>query len=490
MTGVGNHIINRVVYHVHGVPVSKAFSIKEEAAAYIKGGFSNHLQMLFDKYFPGEDNIYIDKLQLNLTLMPGEIDLNKYGKQLLELLEKQLQKKAAFNQPQKIIKREEFDEQKLKGVIQNAAKENYTPPDAFIFFLEKGYLPWWYKITKQEEFEQQLVTYFTAANEDTMRLTAGKIVNVIHKIIYRFIHQFSDDFKFKLAAFFIGEHSAEIKKLYIKLMQAAKEKLTLPFKTQRKISGTKAQTRTRQSIETGAAFLFWNMFWHLVETGNSFKQFEKELEKTAEKILASSNKPAVKDTMLQKLIEESKEQQWQPEKNDVSHVEKKETHAADQIFINNAGLVLLHPFLTTLFNALLVAKDDHVIDCAKALACLNYLCGYKEMQPEFEWPLMKILCGMEISETVEQLFELSDADKLECNALLQQVIDYWIALKQTSAEGLQQTFIQRFGKLTANENGWLLQVEQKTVDILKDRLPWGVSMCKLPWMQELLTVEW
>jgi hypothetical protein len=208
-------------------------------------------------------------------------------------------------------------------------------------------------------------------------------------------------------------------------------------------------------------------------------------------ILTSADVPAAKNELMQKMIEEIMNEQLPGDKIDApTSAKNKETDTAGQIFINNAGLVLLHPFLATLFNELSVAKDDKIIDQSKAIACLNYLCGYEEIQPEYEWPLMKILCGMEISETVEHLFKLSDADRLECNALLQQVIDYWIALKQTSIEGLQQTFVQRFGKISANENGWLLQVEQKTVDILKDRLPWGVSMIKLPWMKQLLTVEW
>ena len=50
--------------------------------------------------------------------------------------------------------------------------------------------------------------------------------------------------------------------------------------------------------------------------------------------------------------------------------------------------------------------------------------------------------------------------------------------------------MQREGKLTRKPFDWLLQVEQKTLDILLGRLPWGLSMIKLPWMPEMLRVEW
>ena len=35
-----------------------------------------------------------------------------------------------------------------------------------------------------------------------------------------------------------------------------------------------------------------------------------------------------------------------------------------------------------------------------------------------------------------------------------------------------------------------LSAEARTVDVLLDQLPWGVSLLKLPWMDRLLRVEW
>jgi len=44
--------------------------------------------------------------------------------------------------------------------------------------------------------------------------------------------------------------------------------------------------------------------------------------------------------------------------------------------------------------------------------------------------------------------------------------------------------------LTEVDNGWLLQVEQKPVDVLVNHLPWGIGTIRLPWMQEILYTEW
>jgi hypothetical protein len=86
--------------------------------------------------------------------------------------------------------------------------------------------------------------------------------------------------------------------------------------------------------------------------------------------------------------------------------------------------------------------------------------------------------------------EISKDIETESELLLKDVIRYWGVLKNTGIEGLRETFLQRPGKLSHNQNGWKLIVEQKTVDILIGSLPWGLGIIKLPWMPEMLFVEW
>jgi hypothetical protein len=40
------------------------------------------------------------------------------------------------------------------------------------------------------------------------------------------------------------------------------------------------------------------------------------------------------------------------------------------------------------------------------------------------------------------------------------------------------------------EEGWRLEVERKTLDVLMDDLPWSFSMILHPWMAEPITVAW
>ena len=64
----------------------------------------------------------------------------------------------------------------------------------------------------------------------------------------------------------------------------------------------------------------------------------------------------------------------------------------------------------------------------------------------------------------------------------------FVALTSEHRDG---EFLTRAGQLSVDAEGdWLLRVEPRTVDILLDQLPWGISMIKLPWMSRLMRVEW
>jgi hypothetical protein len=78
----------------------------------------------------------------------------------------------------------------------------------------------------------------------------------------------------------------------------------------------------------------------------------------------------------------------------------------------------------------------------------------------------------------------------EAAALLSAVIRHWDALGDASAEALRGTFLTRPGRLSRRGDEDVLQVEARSVDILLDRLPWGIGMIQLPWMGKILWVEW
>jgi Contractile injection system tape measure protein len=126
-----------------------------------------------------------------------------------------------------------------------------------------------------------------------------------------------------------------------------------------------------------------------------------------------------------------------------------------------------------------------------AIYLLHYLATKQTDAPEYELVLPKLLCGWSLNQPVVRGLDLPSAALEEGEKLLQTVINYWEVLKSTSPDGLREGFLQREGKLTRSGDGnWKLQVEQQAIDILLGSLPWGLSMVTLPWMDELLIVEW
>lgn len=164
------------------------------------------------------------------------------------------------------------------------------------------------------------------------------------------------------------------------------------------------------------------------------------------------------------------------------------------LYVTQAGLVLLHPFLSFYFDAIGLLQGESFRDeiaQQSAIYLLYYLATKQTDVPEYELVFPKLLCGWSLDQPVVRGLELPIAALREGENLLQTVINYWEVLKSTSPDGLREGFLQREGKLTRiNQGNWKLQVEQNSIDILLGSLPWGLSMVKLPWMDDLLIVEW
>jgi hypothetical protein len=161
------------------------------------------------------------------------------------------------------------------------------------------------------------------------------------------------------------------------------------------------------------------------------------------------------------------------------------------IYIQNAGLVILHPFLPQFFSTLGFASEAQLLQPERALCLLHFLATGQMIAPEYELILPKILCNVPLSYPVQSDVALTASERAEAVALLEAVVRHWDALRNSSSDGLRGSFLVRNGKLTPHENGdWLLQVESMGFDILMDQLPWGISTIQLPWMRKMLWVEW
>lgn len=167
---------------------------------------------------------------------------------------------------------------------------------------------------------------------------------------------------------------------------------------------------------------------------------------------------------------------------------------ADQtIYVHNAGVVILWPFLSTFFQHLNLIEGHGFIDedaAGRAPHLLQYLVNGQTGLPEYELFLPKLLCGLEDDQPLHRKIQLTEEEVSMSESLVNGVIEQWNSLKNTSPKGLQESFLQREGVLEYQNNQWTLRVESKSHDLLLDRMPWSVNNIKLPWMKAPLYVKW
>jgi len=173
-------------------------------------------------------------------------------------------------------------------------------------------------------------------------------------------------------------------------------------------------------------------------------------------------------------------------------------HLDDMIFedvgtyqIQNAGLIIVHPFIKHFFeNCKLLDSNQEIINKELAVHALHYIATQKEQQLESDMLFEKMLCGVPIQQPINRHIILSEFIKEQSEELLQAILENWSILKNSSPDLLRSEFLQRPGLLSFKEDNPKITIERKTHDILLDKLPWGIGLCKLPWIEKLIFTDW
>ena len=202
-----------------------------------------------------------------------------------------------------------------------------------------------------------------------------------------------------------------------------------------------------------------------------------------------------KEPILEMLIknESSPNVNSDNENNNIKLKKPLEINLDERIYIPNAGLVLLWPFLSRLFANLNYTEKGKFLTPEKRIRAIylsQYLVGFTEDNPEYTLMLNKLLCGMELNEPIEEEIKLTEEEKAETRSLLSSVIAQWKEMNNTSVENFQRTFLQREGVMFKTEENWNVIVGKSSFDVLLLRLPWGISIIKYSWNNYLIFVEW
>lgn len=330
--------------------------------------------------------------------------------------------------------------------------------EGYRYFLEHGYLPWWMATASLAEIETLLLE---GSGDSTWLEELKQLFLRNQKAVQRFARQASPAFfqqvweKWKPAGLDAATETA-IPLLFKKVMSA--EQAALYFREA--LIAYAVQARPGRDALKSMVFLL--------------------LEKSDVQLRYPAILPIVEKTFHRNI----KVRELPP-----SEMDPKEP----EYHVNQAGIVLLSPFLSAFFENIGLTKDHHFVSVDKqetAVGSLHYMCTGSQICPENEALMYKLMCGIPLEQPIPMNLNATEELLQEADTLLSTVIDHWSALKSTSPHGLREGFLQRSGKLLWQNQQWQLIVERRVQDILLDQLPWGFSVIKNPWMKDILRVEW
>lgn len=408
--------------------VEKTAGIQNEIAELFNEELLPKLELIFDEV-AGEDYIIsIENLEIDCGILPA-----KNWKR--ELIDEALRK----------IKAEIITSTKKE--IKKALTDDLC--ESLLYFAETGLLPWNSQIKTVKDLEK-------AELSESLIKKLKVLLNESFQAAVRLATWFSAEFFKTLVNLLTKDKVEELSRINFLL--------------------TKYKVPSSDAIDTRVALL--RAF--SADDHNSLQLFFAHLYNE----VGTANK---------QLINEIMDNEKLPPVIPVQNIKQKKDNEPEFVYVNNAGMVILHPFLPHLFKSLGLLTDEgwkNIEAQHRAAYILQFLVTGSDRQPEFELPLNKLICGLSITDALPQPEKLSAPVKKECEQLLDAVITNWRVLKNTSHAGLRETFLQRSGKLTQVNNGWQLNVEQKSVDVLLSSLPWGISIVKHQWMEKILFVDW
>ncbi len=450
------------------------------------------LEEALKRYMPLKDHLTFERFDIDAGTLQLDSLESRLSERVIQALEKSFQE-LSVTTPQLHFTNTDTLTVKTEG-------ESIS--DAFLFFLKNGTLPWSFHLPSGATFEE---TVFKLLKEpERFGGTPDFIRNDVVKVLSsatarkRLIYQFSPLLLETLFRLLSPERAKELRG-FLPLFRSS-EAFPLDFGRLEQllwedafacIASGKPYTEEK-IISAIRAALTLPVFRHL-SLDSRFERYRFDVS-VIQKVTGLPLLPIpFDDHKTESAVNEKSTLHQTAQDNDESDSLRTIEHpeAKTGIYIVLAGLVLLHPFLPQLFRALAVADDEKLLQPTRALHLLYFLVTGESIAPEYELVLPKILCNISLDATVELEISLTVSEQEEAEALLSAVIRHWEVLKNTSIDGLRETFLKRSGKLSQRSDGeWLLQVESKSYDLLLEQLPWGISMIKLPWMSQMLRVEW
>lgn len=472
------HLINRLQFQINCSEQDRAFSMRQNFAQTLQLQIASVIDKVCSQYVPGNEWIQIDKVEIDMgQLSPNAFD-TEFDKIFLYRFEKELVAK-------------------LSGISLEERNDSvhHSMLSLLKYFLKNGVLPWW---ADEDSINLEEVCKDVFANSAKLieQFFLQQANNVT--VWYRTAFQLGDDAKMHIVKMLKALEAA--KEVINEMLTTLIEELSALPDAQKTMALKKLQWQANKidDLIIGNAPLFFAAVDNQLQlkkagaavllklfsaTPNDF-ELVKNLLNTK---LVGIETGQTRGDKIKHEIEETKLNglENKDENDDESDYEK--------LMVKGAGIILLAPFLKSFFTTLqLLQANEWVTRQAqvKAVYLLKYLGNGSQQYEEYQLVLEKLLCGLPINHPIEAAPEFTQADNDEAQDLLLSVLEHWQRLKNTSVNGLRESFFKRDGILTAKESNWQLQVERKTMDVLLESIPWGFSTISLPWNKYIIFTEW
>lgn len=432
-------------------------------------------ERVFDQYIPSDRHLSIERLEIDAGTMP------------LERLEHELTQAAA-----RALERSLREQMPLDGTLASTPSgtirdktDQQRVHEAFVYFLKTGSLPWSFRLPNGKNLEQVILESWRQGVKSGLIALVAR--DAVHRLLesaavrQRLVRQFSP--------FFLNTFVSLLSPGSVEIMASLLERLG-------HFVVTPERARDLERV-------FWDTLLADVAAGKpvtstglvgeALRAFPTGAISRADlaRLSALHWPEATNKAPADRIVRSGPTPPGLLPSEHSPPAREEHPEAQEGIYVENAGLVILHPFLPQFFSALGIADHDQLLQPDRAMSLLHFLATGRTVAPEYELVLPKILCHMPLGMPVESQMELTIAEQEEAAVLLEAVIRHWQVLRNTSPDGLRSAFLLRPGKVWLGDDGdWFLQIESRTLDILLDQLPWGLSMIQLPWMRTMLRVEW
>ncbi|GAB3027893.1 contractile injection system tape measure protein [Spirosoma pulveris] len=482
------HIIRQQYLHIdlNGTE-SDGMALQHQLSDVCQHWLIPAIERVLDRYAPSDGHLIIDRLDIDA----GTLNLDRLEQDIILLVEQALEQAMRLQTPTP----EQAQMQPAGTVIRKTSRQ--TVFDAFIHFLKTGTLPWFFRLPPDKTLEQTLLDIWE--NEPESNVEQRWQNQVLRSVLsafpvgQRLTRQFSAAFRTRLLGRFAPVAEATVTTLLsiLKYVYPRPESVAL---FERKLWETAFAHVTTDTAISGEQLVrkTWLALAGTIPPSNELGHVLEQYWPGVTQSTPAKDQSAGRETTERATDNPAPKQETALPAgfgDNAGPSQLFDTH--EGLYIDNAGLILLHPFLGQFFGALGIAADGQLQQPERALCLLHFLATGQSVAPEHELLFPKLLCNVPFETPVEADVTLTPNELEEADALLEAVVHHWEALRNTSPDALRGTFLIRPGKLSLRPDGdWLLQVESQPYDILLDQLPWGIAMVKLPWMDRLLRIEW